>query len=57
MLIPTGDAEALAAALEPLMRDVQAATDGERGLGAGAGKEFSLDAEAARIGEVYRPLL
>lgn len=32
VLIPSGDAEALAAALEPLMRDVDAATAmGERG--------------------------
>jgi len=57
VLIPTGDAEALAAALEPLMRDVAVATAmGERGRERVLEK-FSLDAEAARIGEVYRPLL
>lgn len=57
VLIPTGDADALAAALEPLMRDVAAATAmGERGRARVMAK-FSLDAEAARIGEVYRPLL
>lgn len=57
VLIPTGDADALAAALEPLMRDVAAATVmGERGRARVLAK-FSLDAEAARIGEVYRPLL
>jgi mannosyltransferase len=57
VLVPTGDAEALAAALEPLMRDVALATAmGERGRERVLEK-FSLDAEAARIGEVYRPLL
>lgn len=57
VLIPTGDADALAAALEPLMRDVAAATAmGERGRARVLAK-FSLDAEATRIGEVYRPLL
>jgi len=57
VLIPTGDAEALAAALEPLMRDVARATAmGECGRERVLAR-FSLDAEAARIGEVYRPLL
>jgi mannosyltransferase len=57
VLIPTGDADALATALEPLMRDVAAATAmGERGRARVLAK-FSLDAEAARIGEVYRSLL
>ena len=57
VLIPTGDADALAAALEPLMRDVAAATVmGEHGR-AHVLEKFSLDAEAARIGDVYRPLL
>ena len=56
VLIPTGDVDALVAALEPLMRDVAAATAmGERGR-ARVLEKFSLDAEAARIGEVYRPL-
>jgi mannosyltransferase len=57
VLVPTGDAEALAAALEPLMRDLALATAmGERGRERVLEK-FSLDAEAARIGQVYRPLL
>jgi mannosyltransferase len=57
VLVPTGDADALVAALEPLIRDVTAATAmGERGR-ARVLARFSLDAEAARIGEVYRPLL
>src|SRR3954467_6122068 len=57
VLVPTGDADALIAALEPLMRDVAAATAmGERGR-ARVLERFSLDAEAARIGEMYRPLL
>ncbi|MGX4770663.1 glycosyltransferase family 4 protein [Bradyrhizobium guangdongense] len=57
LLIPPGDADALATALEALMRDVAAATTmGERGRAQVLAK-FSLDAEAARIGDVYRPLL
>ncbi|TFV34793.1 glycosyltransferase family 1 protein [Bradyrhizobium frederickii] len=57
VLVPPGDADALTAALEPLMRDVAAgAAMGERGRARVLAK-FSLDAEAARIGEVYRPLL
>ena len=57
VLIPTGDADALAAALEPLMRDPGAALAmGARGR-ARVLERFSLDAEAARIGDVYRPLL
>jgi mannosyltransferase len=57
VLTPPGDVDALVAALEPLMRDVNAATAmGERGR-ARVLEKFSLDAEAARIGEVYRPLL
>ncbi|MET4279184.1 MULTISPECIES: glycosyltransferase family 4 protein [unclassified Bradyrhizobium] len=57
VLIPAGDADALAAAVEPLMRDVATTVAmGERGR-ARVLERFSLDAEAARIGEVYRPLL
>jgi mannosyltransferase len=57
VLIPAGDVDALATALDPLMRDVAAATAmGARGRARVLAK-FSLDAEAARIGEVYRPLL
>ncbi len=57
VLIPTGDPDALVAALEPLMRDpASALAMGMRGR-ARVLAQFSLDAEAARIGEVYRPLL
>jgi mannosyltransferase len=57
VLTPPGDADALIAALEPLMRDPAAALAmGARGRARVLAK-FSLDAEAARIGEVYRPLL
>lgn len=57
VLIPTGDVDALVAALEPLMQDIAAARAmGDRGR-ARVLEKFSLDAEAARIGEVYRPLL
>ncbi len=57
VLVPTGDADALAAALEPLMRDVASA----EAMGARARKrvegKFSLDAEAAAIAGVYRRLI
>jgi mannosyltransferase len=57
VLIPPGEVGALVAALEPLMRDpVTAAAMGARGR-ARAVAEFSLDAEAARIAEVYRRLV
>jgi mannosyltransferase len=57
VLIPPGDAKALAAALEPLMRDpASAAAMGERGRARAVAK-FSLDAEAKAIGEVYRRLV
>ncbi|OAF19750.1 glycosyltransferase family 4 protein [Bradyrhizobium neotropicale] len=57
VLTPPGDVDALVAALEPLMRDVALATVmGQRGRERVLA-EFSLDAEAARIGDVYRPLL
>jgi mannosyltransferase len=57
VLTPPGDADALVAALEPLMRDVAVATAmGQRGRERVL-KKFSLDAEAAGIADVYRPLL
>jgi mannosyltransferase len=57
VLTPPGDADALAAALEPLMRDVSAATAmGARGRERVL-KKFSLDAEAAAIAAVYQRLL
>ena len=57
VLTPPGDVEALAAALEPLMRDpASAAGMGERGR-ARVQAKFSLDAEANRIAEVYRALV
>jgi mannosyltransferase len=57
VLTPPGDADALAAALEPLMRDVTAASAmGARGRERVVAK-FSLDAEAGRIADVYRTLI
>lgn len=56
VLVPTNDSEALAAAMEPLMRDPSAAKAvGERGR-ARIEKEFSLDVEANGIAAVYRAL-
>jgi len=57
VLTSPGDANALVAALEPLMRDpVSAATMGERAR-AHVLEKFSLDAEAEGIARVYRALL
>ena len=57
VLVPPGDADALAAALEPLMREpAAAAAMGVRGRQRVIAS-FSLDAEAARIAEVYRKLI
>ena len=57
VLVPAGDADALAAALESLLRDVAAAA----AMGARARQrvldKFSLDAEARAIAEVYRRLV
>jgi mannosyltransferase len=56
VLVPSGDVDALVAALEPLMRDPALATAmGERARGRVEAK-FSLDAEAAAIAAVYRAL-
>ncbi|MDP3075151.1 glycosyltransferase family 4 protein [Bradyrhizobium sp.] len=57
VLTPSGDADALVAALEPLMRDpAAAAAMGARGR-ARVLEKFSLDAEAGGIAEVYRRLV
>jgi len=57
VLIPPGDADALVAALEPLMRDVASAV----AMGARARQraldKFGLDAEADGIAKVYRTLV
>ena len=57
VLTPPGDADALVAALEPLLRDPASAA----AMGARARKrvveKFSLDAEANKIAEVYKSLL
>src|ERR1700737_2669707 len=57
VLTPPGDADALVAALEPLMRDP--ATAVAMGIRAQARvlAKFSLDAEANKIDEVYRALV
>jgi mannosyltransferase len=57
VLTPSGDVEALVAALEPLMRDPGlAAAMGARAR-ARVLEKFSLDAEANAIAEVYRTLV
>ena len=56
VLTPTGDADALVAALEPLMRDpASASAMGERARARVVNK-FSLDAEANAIAAVYKTL-
>jgi mannosyltransferase len=56
-LVPTGDAQALADAIAPLMRDPDLARAmGERGR-ARVREKFSLDAEARNIAAVYRRLV
>ena len=57
VLTPPGDVDALAAALEPLLRDpAAAAVMGARGRRRVV-EQFSLDAEVNRIAEVYRGLV
>jgi mannosyltransferase len=57
VLTPSGNVNALVAALEPLMRDPALATEmGERGR-ARVLQKFSLEAEADGIAEVYRRLV
>jgi mannosyltransferase len=57
VLTPSGDADALVAALEPLMRDPgSAAAVGARAR-ARVLEKFSLDTEADAIAGVYRTLV
>jgi mannosyltransferase len=56
VLVPPGDADALAAALELLMRDPAAAAAMGQRARQHVAQNFSLDAEAGRIAEVYRRL-
>jgi mannosyltransferase len=57
VLVPPGDADALAAALEPLMREPERAAEMGRRARARVIAEFSLDREAERIAAVYRQAL
>ena len=57
VLTPPGDAAALAAALEPLMRDVATAEAMGARARAKVVDKFSLDAEARAIAAVYRSLI
>jgi mannosyltransferase len=57
VLVPTGDADALAAALEPLMRDPAAASAMGVRARQRVEEKFSLNAEAAAIAGVYRTLI
>jgi mannosyltransferase len=57
VLVPPGDVDALVAALEPLMRDPEAASAMGRRARARVLRRFSLDAEAARIAQVYQGLV
>jgi mannosyltransferase len=56
LLVPPDDADALAAGLESLMRDPTAAAEMGRRAREKAIAEFSVDAEAMRIAEVYRSI-
>jgi mannosyltransferase len=57
VLVPTGDAAALAAALEPLMRDPERARAMGEKARARVLAEFSIEVEAERIAAVYRNVL
>jgi mannosyltransferase len=57
VLVQPGDADALVAALEPLMRDVASAEAMGVRARARVLEKFSLDAEADRIAGVYRTLV
>ena len=52
--VPPGDAAALAAALEPLLRDPRRAAEMARRARARVVSDFSIGAEADRIAKVYR---
>jgi len=57
VLVPTGNAAALAAALEPLMRDPERVRQMGEKARARVLAEFSIEAEAGRIAAVYRRVL
>ncbi len=57
VLTPPGDADALVAALEPLMRDPASAAAMGRRARQRVLEKFSLDVEANRIADVYRTLV
>jgi mannosyltransferase len=57
VLVPAGDAAALATALEPLMRDPERARQMGQKARARVLAEFSIDAEVERIAAVYRSVL
>ena len=57
LLVPPGDADALATAIEKLMRDpARAAEMGRKGRERAA-SEFAIDAEAEKIAAFYRHVL
>lgn len=57
VLVPTDDVDALASALEPLLRDPASAIAMGKAARTRAIEKFSLDAEATKIAAVYRTLL
>ncbi len=57
LLVPAGDADALAAALEPLMREPASAVAMGQRARESVETEFGVDAEAAKIVDVYRRVL
>jgi mannosyltransferase len=57
VLMPPGNVDALVAALEPLLRDPASAVAMGKRARARVIAEFSLDAEANKIAEVYRTLV
>ena len=56
-LVPTGDVNAMADALEKLMRDPARAADMGRKARERVLAQFSVEAEAAKIAAVYRDVL